>query len=54
MSWWEHVEKEVSHLSALGFTQIWLPPPNKAAQPVSANGSGYKFKTKMTIGKLWI
>jgi hypothetical protein len=31
MSWWKHVEIEVPSIAKLGFTQLWLPPPNKAA-----------------------
>jgi len=34
MSWWKHFEMEVPRLAELGFTQVWLPPPNKAAVPV--------------------
>ncbi|EEB88062.1 hypothetical protein MPER_14321, partial [Moniliophthora perniciosa FA553] len=32
VSWWKHLEDEIPALSAMGFTQIWLPPPNKAGQ----------------------
>lgn len=35
MSWWQHFEAEIPTLAKLGFTQIWLPPPNKAAETVS-------------------
>ena len=34
LSWWKHVEAEIPRLAELGVTQIWLPPPNKAAEPV--------------------
>lgn len=34
MSWWKHFEAEVGNLADLGFTQVWLPPPNKAMVPV--------------------
>ncbi|KAH0833317.1 glycoside hydrolase family 13 protein [Lanmaoa asiatica] len=30
MSWWKHFEDELPRLAELGFTQVWLPPPNKA------------------------
>jgi alpha-amylase len=30
MSWWRHFGSEVPTLAQMGFTQIWLPPPNKA------------------------
>lgn len=36
ISWWKHFENEVPHLVQLGFTQVWLPPMNKAAQKVSS------------------
>lgn len=35
MSWWKHFELEIPRLVELGFTNVWLPPPNKAAKPVS-------------------
>lgn len=35
MSWWRHFESEVPNLAALGVTQVWLPPPNKAMRKVS-------------------
>lgn len=34
LSWWGHLESEVPQLAKMGFTQIWLPPPNKAAENV--------------------
>lgn len=36
MSWWRHIEEEIPKLAEQGYTQIWLPPPNKAAELVSA------------------
>ncbi|KAF7336638.1 Glycoside hydrolase family 13 protein [Mycena venus] len=33
MSWWKHLESEIPKLAEMGFTQVWLPPPNKGAQP---------------------
>ncbi len=39
MSWWQHFESELPRLSELGFTQVWLPPPNKAAWKVRISGS---------------
>lgn len=34
MSWWRHFEAEVPNLAAMGVTQVWLPPPNKAMRKV--------------------
>jgi len=45
MSWWEHLAKEAPHLAALGFTQIWLPPPNKATRQVRVSGFNDMFTT---------
>jgi hypothetical protein len=36
MSWWAHVADEMPALAALGVSQLWLPPPNKAMRPVSS------------------
>jgi len=30
LSWWKYFERKVPDLESLGFTQVWLPPPNKA------------------------
>ncbi|KAK7033141.1 glycoside hydrolase family 13 protein [Favolaschia claudopus] len=38
LSWWKHLESEIPRLANMGFTQVWLPPPNKGAQP---EGRGY-------------
>ena len=38
MSWWKHFETEIPNLASMGFTQVWLPPPNKATSP---RGQGY-------------
>ncbi|THH01455.1 hypothetical protein EW026_g1248 [Hermanssonia centrifuga] len=55
MSWWKHFETEVPTLAELGFTQIWLPPPNKAM-----TGQGYdaydlvsEFNQKGTVATRW-
>lgn len=37
MTWWKHFEREVPRLAGLGFTQVWLPPMNKAAENVGPN-----------------
>ncbi|CAL1716239.1 unnamed protein product [Somion occarium] len=59
MSWWKHFENETGSLSELGFTQVWLPPPNKAMVP---QGQGYdaydlwdlgEFNQKGTIATRW-
>ncbi|KAJ6619757.1 alpha amylase [Mycena sp. CBHHK59/15] len=38
ISWWKHLETEIPKLAEMGFTQVWLPPPNKGADE---NGRGY-------------
>ncbi|KAI8980163.1 alpha amylase [Trametes punicea] len=59
MSWWRHFESEVPNLRALGVTQVWLPPPNKAMRK---EGQGYdaydlwdlgEFYQKGTIATRW-
>ncbi|OJT11485.1 Glucan 1,4-alpha-maltohexaosidase [Trametes pubescens] len=59
MSWWRHFESEVPNLAALGVTQVWLPPPNKAMRK---EGQGYdaydlwdlgEFYQKGTIATRW-
>lgn len=35
LSWWQHFGNEVPRLAEMGFTQVWLPPPNKAMAKVS-------------------
>lgn len=35
VSWWKYFEDEIPRLAQMGVTQVWLPPPNKAAVPVS-------------------
>ncbi|KAI0367737.1 alpha amylase [Pilatotrama ljubarskyi] len=59
MSWWKHFESEVPDLAALGVTQVWLPPPNKAMRK---EGQGYdaydlwdlgEFYQKGTIATRW-
>ena len=41
MSWWRHFESEVPKLAAMGVTQIWLPPPNKAMKKVEFDMSSH-------------
>ncbi|KAH9945446.1 alpha amylase [Epithele typhae] len=59
MSWWRHFETEVPTLAAMGITQVWLPPPNKAMRK---QGQGYdaydlwdlgEFYQKSTIPTRW-
>ncbi|OCH94385.1 alpha amylase [Obba rivulosa] len=59
MSWWKHFEREVPNLAEMGFTQVWLPPPNKAMRK---SGQGYdaydlwdlgEFDQKGTIATRW-
>lgn len=39
-AWWNHIKSKVSSLSAVGFTALWLPPANKAAN-ISGPSMGY-------------
>ncbi|KIM84842.1 glycoside hydrolase family 13 protein [Piloderma croceum F 1598] len=48
MSWWKHLETEIPNLAAQGFTQVWLPPPNKAAKP---RGQGYDAYDLWDLGE---
>ncbi|RDB26138.1 Glucan 1,4-alpha-maltohexaosidase [Hypsizygus marmoreus] len=48
MSWWKHLESEIPNLAKLGFTQIWLPPPNKAAVK---DGRGYDAYDLWDLGE---
>ncbi|KIJ62812.1 glycoside hydrolase family 13 protein [Hydnomerulius pinastri MD-312] len=59
MSWWNHLGAEMPRLAELGFTQAWLPPPNKAMRK---QGQGYdaydlwdigEFDQKGTISTRW-
>ncbi|KAJ7494749.1 glycoside hydrolase family 13 protein [Mycena galericulata] len=59
MSWWKHLELEIPKLAAMGFTQLWLPPPNKGE---NQNGRGYdaydlwdlgEFDQKGTVKTRW-
>ncbi|KAF9052412.1 glycoside hydrolase family 13 protein [Hymenopellis radicata] len=60
LSWWRHFEEEIPRLAALGFTQVWLPPPNKAAN--AKDGRGYdaydlwdlgEFNQKGSVSTRW-
>lgn len=31
MSWWKHLAQQLPELARLGITQVWVPPPTKAA-----------------------
>ncbi|KAF9468078.1 glycoside hydrolase family 13 protein [Collybia nuda] len=48
LSWWQHLEAEIPALAQLGFTQIWLPPPNKAAE---MDGRGYDAYDLWDLGE---
>ncbi|PFH52986.1 glycoside hydrolase family 13 protein [Amanita thiersii Skay4041] len=48
MSWWQHFEREVPRLAKMGFTQAWLPPPNKAAE---VDGRGYDAYDLWDLGE---
>ena len=41
--WWNDVRGEVPKLAAAGFTALWLPPANKAANNVSMGYDPYDF-----------
>ncbi|CAA7267009.1 unnamed protein product [Cyclocybe aegerita] len=59
MSWWKHFETEIPRLASLGFTQVWLPPPNKAAEPLGRGYDAYdlwdlgEFDQKGTVKTRW-
>ncbi|OJA12415.1 hypothetical protein AZE42_03391 [Rhizopogon vesiculosus] len=59
ISWWEHFEKQVLPLVALGFTQVWLPPPHKAMVPKGCGYDAYdlwdlgEFDQKGTVATRW-
>ncbi|KAF8149917.1 glycoside hydrolase family 13 protein [Crassisporium funariophilum] len=59
LSWWKHFETEVPRLAELGFTQVWLPPPNKAAEPTGRGYDAYdlwdlgEFDQKGTVRTRW-
>ncbi|KAF9450894.1 glycoside hydrolase family 13 protein [Macrolepiota fuliginosa MF-IS2] len=59
-TWWKHFENEIPRLAELGFTQVWLPPMNKAAENVSCRGyDAYdlwdlgEFDQKGTMATRW-
>ncbi|TFK28131.1 alpha amylase [Coprinopsis marcescibilis] len=59
VSWWKHLEEEIPNLVEQGYTQIWLPPPNKAAEPEGRGYDAYdlwdlgEFARKGTIETRW-
>ncbi|KDR76242.1 hypothetical protein GALMADRAFT_247535 [Galerina marginata CBS 339.88] len=59
LSWWKHFEAEIPRLAELGVTQVWLPPPNKAAEPKGRGYDAYdlwdlgEFDQKGTIKTRW-
>ncbi|KAH7884735.1 glycoside hydrolase family 13 protein, partial [Phlebopus sp. FC_14] len=59
MSWWNHFEAEVPHLAALGFTQVWLPPPTKAMKKLGQGYDAYdlwdlgEFDQKGSVSTRW-
>src|SRR4051812_42996273 len=42
-AWWKHIEAEVPRLAAAGFTALWPPPANKAANNISMGYDPYDF-----------
>ncbi|KDQ59237.1 glycoside hydrolase family 13 protein [Jaapia argillacea MUCL 33604] len=59
LSWWKHLESQVPRLSQMGFSQIWLPPPNKAMRKAGQGYDAYdlwdlgEFQQKGTIATRW-
>ncbi|KAJ7158745.1 glycoside hydrolase family 13 protein [Mycena filopes] len=59
MSWWKHFECEIPRLAELGFTQIWLPPPNKGENQTGRGYDAYdlwdlgEFNQKGTVKTRW-
>ncbi|KAJ3547539.1 hypothetical protein NM688_g5396 [Phlebia brevispora] len=59
MSWWQFFESEVPNLAEMGFTQVWLPPPNKAMKKTGQGYDAYdlwdlgEFEQKATISTRW-
>ncbi|KAF8520501.1 glycoside hydrolase family 13 protein [Gautieria morchelliformis] len=47
-SWWQRFELEVPRLADMGFTQAWLPPPNKA---MVKDGRGYDAYDLWDLGE---
>lgn len=48
VSWWKYFEDEIPRLAQMGVTQVWLPPPNKAAVP---EGRGYDAYDLWDLGE---
>ncbi|KAJ6494839.1 glycoside hydrolase family 13 protein [Mycena vitilis] len=59
MSWWKHLECEIPKLAKMGFTQIWLPPPNKGEHQQGRGYDAYdlwdlgEFNQKGTVKTRW-
>ncbi|KAJ7931533.1 glycoside hydrolase family 13 protein [Mycena leptocephala] len=53
MSWWKHLECEIPKLAKMGFTQIWLPPPNKGAHPKGRGYDAYDLACILITTPLW-
>ncbi|KAF9475389.1 alpha amylase [Pholiota conissans] len=51
LSWWKHFEEEIPHLAKLGVTQVWLPPPNKAAEKTGKGSRGYDAYDLWDLGE---
>ncbi|KAJ7756441.1 glycoside hydrolase family 13 protein [Mycena maculata] len=59
MSWWKHLEVEIPKLAEMGFTQLWLPPPNKGENRIGRGYDAYdlwdlgEFDQKGTVQTRW-
>ncbi|KAK7050974.1 hypothetical protein VNI00_005086 [Paramarasmius palmivorus] len=59
ISWWKHFENEIPALAAMGITQVWLPPPNKAAHKTGHGYDAYdlwdlgEFEQKGQVSTRW-
>ncbi|KAF7312255.1 Glycoside hydrolase family 13 protein [Mycena indigotica] len=51
LSWWGHLENEIPSLAIMGFTQLWLPPPNKGENKVREVIIFVEFSTPVKKGR---
>ncbi|KAJ7601776.1 glycoside hydrolase family 13 protein [Mycena polygramma] len=59
VNWWKHLECQIPKLAKMGFTQIWLPPPNKGEHQQGRGYDAYdlwdlgEFNQKGTVKTRW-